>query len=570
MSSSSVVLLDRANHFTDEYFSVLTDRRFTVRRVTTLEEALAAIASARGAAPELVLLSASGRPPAETASDLTRLREADEALPIILLTLAPDPALAGRVRALGAAGVLAAPWLPRDVVAAFEQAREARRRWVEVARTRTNSYEVIAARLEAETRRAEDLDRANARLAKDLEAAREANARIGETLKLIQRQKAALDTRLAQLRSVAALSASLAGRTDGHTIAELVVREAVRLLDADGAALRLLDEATGDALHPRFVLGGGSDHATSLRRGEGIQGWVADTGRPLVVADASRDPRVLPQERVGRNGERIACVPVAARDRVLGTLILNRAGKQAPFSNTDLEILATLAAQAGIAIAQARHAVAVEQSYLASMHALVRTTEARDPARVDHSDNVAFFSLRLARAIGLDEARQTVLRRAAILHDIGQALISTAISGKRDRLTPTELAVMREHPVLGHQMLEAVEFLGDVRAVVRDHHERFDGAGYPDGRCGENLALETRIVSIAEAFDSMTRERAYGPALSVEAAVAELRTHRRTQFDPDLVDRFVELLHRDDSEAASDLLRGAGAPAIPAGSGVAA
>ncbi len=570
MSSSSVVLLDRANHFTDEYFSVLTDRKFSVRRVTSLEEAEVAIAPARGDSPDLLLLSASGRPPAETAGDLARLREAHPDLPVILLALAPDPTLAARARALGAAGVLAAPWLPRDVMAAFEQAREIRRRRREAARARAGSYEVVTARLEAETRRADDLERANARLAREIEAARGATARIDETLKLIQRQKASLDSRLAQLRAVGALSASLAGRLDGGTIAELVVREAARLLGADGAALRLLGEGQAESLRPRFVLGAGPKPAADIRRGQGIQGWVAETGRPLVVPDASRDPRVLPEERVGRNGERIACVPVAVRDRVLGTLILNRAGKQAAFSSGDLEILAILAGQAGVALYQARQAAAVEQSYLASMHALVRSTEARDPARVDHSDNVAFFSLRLARAIGLDDARQTVLRRAAVLHDVGHALISTAISGKRDRLTPTELAVMREHPVLGHQMIEPVEFLGEARAVVRDHHERFDGAGYPDGRCGEDLALETRIVSIAEAFDSMTRERAYGPALSVEAAIAELRAHRRTQFDPELVDRFVDLVHRDGTDAAEEAPRAAAASAVPAGGGVAA
>ena len=568
MSSSSVVLIDRANHFTDEYFSVLTDRKFTVRRVTSLEEAEVAIAQGRGEAPDLLLLNGSGRPPAETVSDLVRLRERHPDLPVILLVLAPDPALAARARALGAAAVLAAPWLPRDVVAAFEQASETRRRRLAAARARTDSYEVVRARLEAETRRANDLERANARLARELEAAREAASRIGETLKLIQRQKATLDTRLAQMRAVAALSASLAGRRDGETIAELVVREAARLLGADAAALRLLDDGQPESLRPRFVLGGGTAPLAEIRRGEGIQGWVAETGRPLVVSDASRDPRVLPQERAGRNGERIACVPVAVRDRILGTLILNRTGKQAPFTSGDLELLATLAAQAGVALYQAEQAAAIEQGYLASMHALVRSIEARDPARVDHSDNVAFFSLRLARAIGLDEARQTVLRRAALLHDVGQALISTAISGKRDRFTPTELAVMREHPVLGHQMLEPVEFLGEARAVVRDHHERFDGAGYPDGRCGEDLSLETRIVSIAEAFDSMTRERAYGPALSVEAAVAELRAHRRTQFDPDLVDRFVELIDSDGT--GTDLAEEAPRVAEAAGGGAAA
>lgn len=569
MSPSSVVLVDRANHFTDEYFSVLTDRRFRVRRVTTLEEALASLTEGRDEAPEVLLLNGSGRPVPETASDLARLREADPNLPILVLTLTPDPVLAGRVCALGAAGVLAAPWLPREVVAALERAKALRDRRRESARTRASSLEVTAVRLEAEARRAADLERANARLAQELTAARDANARIGETLKALEGRKAALETRLAQVRAVAELSGSLVGSRDGATIAEMVVREAARLLGADGAALRLLAE-DGDVLQARFVLGAALDDAAPLKRGDGVQGWVATTGRPVAVADASRDPRVLPVERAGENGERIACVPVAVRDRVLGTLMLNRTGRRGPFSGADLDLLTMLADQAAVALEQARQAEALERSYLASMSGLVRRAEAANPATIDHSENVAFFALRLARAVGLEHARQTVVRRAALLHDVGRALISPAIVGKAGRLTPDEWAVMRDHPALGYRLIEGVAFLGDARAVVRDHHERLDGAGYPGGLEGQALSLETRIISIAEAFDSMTRDRQYRPALSVEAAAAELRAHRRTQFDPELVDRFVDLLHREDGDQAGQAPLAGGVVSAPAGGGRAA
>jgi putative nucleotidyltransferase with HDIG domain len=545
---SSVVLLDRANHFTDEYFSVLTDRRFTVRRVTSLEEALACLAPDRDGPPDALLLNGSGRPVAEAMSDLGRVREADPDLPILVLTLEPNPAVASRARLLGAAGVLAAPWLPRDVVAALERATQIRRRRREEARVRATSLEVKLGRLEAEVRRAADLELANAQLARELTAAREANSRITQMIKAVQSRNVALEARFVQFNAIAELSASLAGDLDGVTIAELTVREAARLLAADGAALCLLDgEARGEALVARFVLGRRRDPAARIRPGEGIQGWVAQTGRPVALADASRDPRVIPADRMGDNSERIACVPLALRGRVLGTLMLNRTGPSGPaFAAQDVELLARLAAHAAVALDHARHAEAVEHGYLAALRGMVRAVEERAPWTCDHSENVAFFSLRLARAIGLDEARQTVIRQAGILHDVGHALISTAITAKADRLTADEWAVMRDHPVLGHRLLEPVGFLRDARAIVLDHHERVDGSGYPNGRSRDSLAVETRIVSIAEAFDYMTRERPYQPGLTVEEAAAELRSHRGTQFDSDLVDSFADLLHRDE------------------------
>lgn len=567
MPSSSVVLLDRANHFTDEYFSVLTDRRFIVRRVTSLEEALASLTPGRGGSPDALLLNGSGRPEAEAMADLGRLREADPDLPVLVLTLEPNPSMAARARALGAAGVLAAPWLPRDVVAALARATECRRRREE-SRARAASLEAKIVRLEADAGRASDLEKANARLTRELAAAREASVRVAQMIKAVQARNVTLEARLAELDAVAELSASLAGDLDGATIAELVVREAARLLAADGAALCLLDgEGRGEALVPRFTLGLRPGAGARIRSGEGIQGWVAHTGRPVAVADASRDPRVAPAERVGENGERIACVPLALRGRVLGTLMLNRTGPgRSGFAARDIELLAKLGTQAAAALEHVGHVEAIERSYLAAMRGMVRAIEAGAPWTRDHSENVAFFSLRLARAIGLESARQAVVRQAGLLHDVGHALISTAITAKPDRLTQDEWAVMRDHPVLGHRLLEPVRSLRDARAIVLDHHERVDGSGYPNGRSRDSLAVETRIVSIAEAFDYMTRERPYRAALTVEEAVAELRAHRNTQFDPDLVDSFVDMLHRNEEALAdASATRPAHAGAVQAG-----
>jgi HD-GYP domain-containing protein (c-di-GMP phosphodiesterase class II) len=543
VTASSVVLLDRANHFTDAYFSVLADRRFEVRRVTSLDDALSLLTGRRSVEPDMLLLNGSGRPTPAVMGDLARLRDADPDLPVVVLTLASDPVLSGRVRALGAAGVLAAPWLPRDLVVAHERAVELRRRRREAAPARA-AASAVAVRAEVDTRRTLDLEQANARLAAEVAEARTAATRIETELKIVKARKTALDARQAQLRGVAELSASLVGTRDAATVVELVVREAARLLAADAGALRLVDEA-GAALRPAFVLGGLTGGGL-VRFGEGVQGWVARTGRPLGVSDTAHDVRVRPADRMGQPRERLACVPITLRGRLLGTLLLARLGSKAPFSGGDLELLGTLAAQAAVAIGHAREAESLEASYLAGLRDIVRGAERAEPARADHADNVAFFGVRLARAAGLEDAQVTVVRRAAWLHDLGHAFMGPLRPGAR--FTAEERRAVLDHPVLGYRVVEPVAFLGEARAVVRDHQERFDGSGYPDGRDGESLAVETRIVSIADAFDAMTRDRGYRAALSVEAAATELRGHAGSQFDPELVERFVELLHRDQGD----------------------
>ena len=147
-----------------------------------------------------------------------------------------------------------------------------------------------------------------------------------------------------------------------------------------------------------------------------------------------------------------------------------------------------------------------------------------------HGLDVAVLSISIGQSLGLDELRLARLARAALLHDIGKRHVPVEILQKPGMLTEDEWEIIRRHPMTGHRALVDAGLLVEARIVLH-HHERVDGGGYPTGRAGEDIPLESRILSVADSFDAMTSERPYRRAMSVDAAIAELRSHAGTQFD---------------------------------------
>jgi putative nucleotidyltransferase with HDIG domain len=185
-----------------------------------------------------------------------------------------------------------------------------------------------------------------------------------------------------------------------------------------------------------------------------------------------------------------------------------------------------------------------QKSYLNTIQSLVSAIEASDSYTRGHSERVKLYSMMLAKSLQLPAERLCVMERAAILHDIGKIGINFSILNKRETLSPAEQSHLREHPCIGVKILEPIEFLHDVRTCIKQHHERFDGLGYPDRHAGSRLLLESRILSIADAFDAMTSDRPYRRAMQASDAVRELYANAGTQFDPELVTRFASELRK--------------------------
>ena len=180
--------------------------------------------------------------------------------------------------------------------------------------------------------------------------------------------------------------------------------------------------------------------------------------------------------------------------------------------------------------------------YLSTIQALNKTVEAKDPYTSGHANRVEKFAVDLAKAYHLPFESIQNLKTASILHDIGKIGIHDEILNKASRLTQEEYQEIMRHPAIGAEIISKVNFLSDITTIVRHHHERYDGKGYPDGLSGEDIPIEAAILMIADSYDAMTSDRPYRKAMTPEEALSELENNAGTQFHPELVKVFVSIM----------------------------
>ncbi|MFZ0707890.1 MAG: HD domain-containing phosphohydrolase [Candidatus Korobacteraceae bacterium] len=194
------------------------------------------------------------------------------------------------------------------------------------------------------------------------------------------------------------------------------------------------------------------------------------------------------------------------------------------------------------ALADRERAMAeLERSYDITLEALGNALDLKDAETEGHSKRVTAFTMAIAHALGLTDQVRKVIGRGAFLHDIGKMAIPDAILRKPGRLTPEEQAIMREHCLLGYQMLRKIPFLHEPAEIVYSHQEHFDGSGYPRGLRGEQIHLGARVFAVADAFDAITSDRPYRAAQSMPSALREIEKHSGTQFDPNVVNVFLSI-----------------------------
>jgi HD-GYP domain-containing protein (c-di-GMP phosphodiesterase class II) len=187
-----------------------------------------------------------------------------------------------------------------------------------------------------------------------------------------------------------------------------------------------------------------------------------------------------------------------------------------------------------------------------TISAFVRAIDARDPYTARHSEKVAAYAVQLARALGLGPERCERIRLAGLLHDVGKVGLERSILHKPGALSDQEWRQVRDHPRLSAHIIGGVTQFAPFLAGARHHHERFDGRGYPDNLAGTDIPLDARILAVADAFDAMTSDRSYRPALSHEEAKRRLLADSGTHFDPECVAAFVAL--ELDLDAVDDVL----------------
>lgn len=190
----------------------------------------------------------------------------------------------------------------------------------------------------------------------------------------------------------------------------------------------------------------------------------------------------------------------------------------------------------------------LSEAYTSTVRSLVTAIEAKDPYTRGHSERVAVYARRLGERLALSRPQLDLLERAALLHDVGKIGIELDTLSSPMQLTAEEVRLIRRHPALGSELVGDVEFLADTAPAIRHHHERYDGAGYPDGLAAEDIPLLARLMAVADSYDAMTSNRAYRPAMTRQEALTEIERVAGTQLDRRMALQFTAMLRDDDAE----------------------
>jgi HD-GYP domain-containing protein (c-di-GMP phosphodiesterase class II) len=308
-------------------------------------------------------------------------------------------------------------------------------------------------------------------------------------------------------------------------------RGAIVLSDGPNGPLRLRALATGHSQVPGRP---GFSHSLAQRsftRGESILCTQADEDPELVGARSIAEGTMAS----------VLCVLLRTPRKRLGVLHLDRSPLQHPFSKEELRLADALAAHVSAGIESAQLLRKQRELFYATIMMLADAVELRDPYTGSHTQRVTNYSFLLGQQMDLTQEQLNWIRIGTPLHDIGKIGIDDAILRKTDKLTQAEFEIMKTHTTMGARMIESVIDLVPVLPIVRSHHERWDGRGYPDGLQGESIPLLARIVAVADAFDAMTSNRPYRQALSADTGFAEIEKQKGKQFDPIAADAFLAI-----------------------------
>jgi response regulator RpfG family c-di-GMP phosphodiesterase len=347
-----------------------------------------------------------------------------------------------------------------------------------------------------------------------------------------------LRNRVRELAAIDELEMATGSMLEMDEIARTFVQSVIKRVGAMRASVQLKDR-------DQLVVKACDDERRRSLLGQkqnidaGISGKIVRDERAILVTDMTGNNDFSPLARGNYSTESFISVPIRYRHSFYGVLNASDRQNGESFTSSDLELMCGIGEHLGAALTRAEKSATMRNNSFTVMANVVSNMEAKDEYLRGHSERVAFYARSLAAQMGLSDAEQADVERAARLHDVGQLSIPDQIMHKNERLSQTELAQVRNHPMVSYKMIEPIESRAAADAV-RHHHERFDGGGYPDKLKSDEIPLLARIISIADAYDAMTHARPYRAALDKKRACAELRAQSGKQFDAELTPVFCD------------------------------
>jgi len=360
------------------------------------------------------------------------------------------------------------------------------------------------------------------------------------------------NSRLKDLVGVYRVSQSMVTSKEQREVLELVLNAAVHQTRSGGGAV-LLFEASRQGLMIAAAMGSWEPAARVANAvlATGIEQWSARMSDPLLFTDLGAHPLLgavrpwNPDVHIVSPGSRnveMLLLPIKSEDETFGVLNVYREGETELFSQADLELLTILATQAGASIKSRQLFSELQDGAVGALMSIASLVDRRSFHTQGHMEKVADLSEKLGIRVGLDEDEVKTLKLGAALHDIGRIGVSDAILNMPGELTSREWEVLQLHPVIGDELLAPIRFLAEARHIVRHHHERLDGTGYPDGLSGEQITPALQVVSLCDVYDAMTSPRPWRPALSQEEAIAFLMEEKGVKFDSEITEAFIGML----------------------------
>lgn len=474
---------------------------------------------------------------------LSRIKESRPDICVIMMTAFGSEQVAVDALKRGADDYMIKPLERDEPLPTVRQSLEKLRRRREVDQAAESLRKTATPDMEEKERLIEELRQSSITLMDQynrLLAAEEQNRAYAERLEqMVDERTHDLQRRT---RELAALHSVLSAATRSLDLPEVLVvalGELEQILGTSASAAFVVDQETKRL---RLV----AQHempAEFLRKisraphGDGIFAKVLDSGKGLVVQDPHSDKEL---EEVGEDAACLVVFPMKSVTDIVG-LIVGVCVDQKEIDESGWRLLDSIGEEMGVVVENVRLYENLRQAYLSTIRALAEAVDAKDAHTRGHSDKVSAFAVAIATKLGLDGDFLENIRDAGYLHDIGKIGTPDAVLTKQGVLTSDEMETMRMHPGASHKILAPAQLPEAIKEMIWHHHEHFNGSGYPDGLKNDEIPLGSRILSVADAYEAMTADRPYRDSLSTDEAVAELRRCSGEQFDPMIVEAFLEI-----------------------------